>query len=99
MISVCGIYCETECKAFGDECKGCNQLQGKVAWTKFIGKSICPIYACVKDNEIANCGFCPDLPCQIMLVETKEPDKSDEQYAKDIKQRIENLKRENNLIK
>lgn len=92
MISVCGVICEKECHAFGTECEGCNQLKGKVSWTKFIGKETCPIYTCVKQKNYANCGACPDLPCKIMLIDTKHPDKTNEEYEKDINSRMMNLK-------
>jgi Protein of unknown function (DUF3795) len=92
MITVCGVYCEKECRAFGNECSGCHQLQGKVSWTKFIGKTVCPIYECVESKGYSNCLDCNELPCSTWLVETKNPDMSDEDYAKHLQDRINNLK-------
>lgn len=92
MMTVCGVFCETECHAFGIECAGCHQLRGAVSWTKFIGKSICPIYQCVLDRGFPSCADCPKLPCQIWLVETKNPDLIDAEYEQEILNRISNLK-------
>ena len=91
MITVCGVYCEKECRAFGDECIGCHQLKGKVSWTKYINKDICPIYDCVVAKGFQNCRECEDLPCDIWLVETKNPSLGDEDYAAELQNRIKNL--------
>lgn len=90
-ISICGVYCDKECCAFGTECTGCNALKGKVSWAKFIGKDICPIYQCVKNKGFNNCGDCPLLPCKIWLEDTKNPDRTDEEYEQDLVLRIKNL--------
>jgi hypothetical protein len=92
-ISVCGVFCQDECHAFGDECAGCNQLKGKVDWVKYIGKTVCPIYDCVITKRIRHCGECPELPCEIMLVETRNPDRNETEYFADIQTRIGNLKK------
>lgn len=90
-ISVCGVICSKECQAFGKDCSGCNQLQGRVSWAKFIGKTVCPIYQCVKQKGYISCAQCSDLPCAIWLVETRNPDMSDDEYNQDIQKRITNL--------
>lgn len=90
-ISVCGIYCDKECRAYGKECKGCNQLKGRVSWAKYLGKDVCPIYQCVIDKGLDNCGQCEKMPCKMWLVDTKNPDMSDEEYAKDLERRMKNL--------
>ncbi|MCU0606615.1 MAG: DUF3795 domain-containing protein [Candidatus Edwardsbacteria bacterium] len=92
MISVCGVDCENECRAFGTECIGCHQLCGKVSWAKYIGADTCPIHACVENKGYRTCGECSLLPCRTILVDTKNPDMSDEQYAEDIRRRIRNLR-------
>ena len=92
MITVCGIYCEKECHAFGDNCPGCHQLKGKVSWTKFINQEVCPIYQCVLDKGFHTCLECNQLPCRLWLVDTKNPATSDEEYAEHLQDRIKNLK-------
>lgn len=92
-ITVCGVYCQSECKAFGKECVGCEVLEGEVTWVKEIGKQVCPIYSCVKKKKLQNCGECDKLPCEIWLVETKNPDLSDKEYSAEIAHRIDNLKK------
>lgn len=91
MMSVCGVYCEKECKAFGNQCSGCHQLNGKVSWAKYIGKETCPIYQCVKEKDFSTCKNCDKLPCEIWLEETKNPAMTDEEFAKDISRRMKNL--------
>ena len=95
MITVCGVYCEKECRAFGDECEGCHQLQGKVSWAKFINKEVCPIYECVKAKGFTTCLECDQLPCNIWLIDTKNPDMSDKDYAEHLQDRINNLRNMN----
>ena len=91
MISVCGVICEKDCRAYKNNCKGCIELNGKVSWTKFLSKETCPIYKCVKDNKFVSCGQCDKRPCDIWLIETKNPSVSDTEFMKDIKNRLENL--------
>lgn len=92
MISVCGVYCETECKAYPHECKGCNQIKGKVSWAKFYNKTVCPIYECVKTRKFKTCFECDKLPCKIWH-ETRNPELSDEELKQEINWRISNLKK------
>ena len=99
-ISVCGVYCDKECHAFGVECRGCNALKGRVSWAKFLGKEVCPIYSCVINKGFSSCGECPELPCDIWLVETRNPDRTDEEYKQELACRIKNLgKKEDGRIK
>ncbi|MEA2103536.1 MAG: DUF3795 domain-containing protein [Candidatus Cloacimonadota bacterium] len=93
MITACGVYCEKECHAFGDECQGCNSLKGKVSWAKFIGKETCPIYQCVNDNGFDTCKECKKLPCDIWLKETKNPSMTDKEFKNDISRRMDNLRK------
>jgi len=91
MITVCGVYCEKECQAYGGECAGCHQLKGKVSWTKYIDKDVCPIYACVMEKGYQTCLECELMPCKIWLVETKNPSLSDKDYTAELQNRIKNL--------
>jgi hypothetical protein len=89
-LSVCGVRCSTDCKAYGTECAGCIPLEGKVSWAVFYGKEHCPIYDCVTDKGLPSCGDCGQAPCDIWVL-TRNPDASDEEYAADINNRLQNL--------
>jgi hypothetical protein len=90
-LSVCGVSCSTDCKAFSKECAGCIQLGGKVSWAKFYGKERCPIYDCVQESKYTTCGECCKAPCQVWL-DTRNPDASDEAFRADLISRLANLK-------
>ncbi|HNX01607.1 MAG TPA: DUF3795 domain-containing protein [Candidatus Cloacimonadota bacterium] len=90
MLSICGVNCRTDCHAFGTECIGCNELDGKVSWAVFYGKSTCPIYDCAMQKGLSSCGKCSDAPCKIWY-ETRNPDASDEEFEEDIASRMKNL--------
>ncbi len=56
--SKCGVCCSVDCKAYKIECDGCNELAGKVAWAKFYGKILCPIYECAELKGFLSCKEC-----------------------------------------
>ena len=91
MITVCGVYCKKECKAYDSECHGCNQIQGKVSWAKFYGDSVCPIYKCALEFGFDTCLECKKIPCSIWW-NTKNPALSQIEFEKEIGHRIKNLK-------
>ena len=90
-LSVCGVNCQVDCKAFGQECAGCNQLRGEVSWAIYLQKTVCPIFTCVSKKGFDSCGQCALVPCDIWLIETKNPDVSDADFAADIAKRLKNL--------
>jgi len=90
MISKCGVICAQDCRAFGSECEGCNELEGRVSWAEFYGKSHCPIYQCVVDKGYDTCADCGLAPCQIWY-DTRNPDASDDEFAADLASRLRNL--------
>ena len=94
-ITVCGVYCSSECHAFNEECAGCNQLAGKVSWAPEIGQECCPLYTCVVGKGFQTCAECAEVPCEIWLVETKNPAVSEAAFAAEVKRRVSNLKRLN----
>jgi len=98
-ISVCGIDCAVACiecnkheELKNNPCKGCNAMEGKLFWTKFLGLDTCPIYVCVKEKQLKHCGECAELPCKIYF-EMKDPSISDERHQQGIKDRVAVLKK------
>jgi len=91
ILSKCGVCCSTDCKAFKVECDGCNEIEGKVSWAKFYGKTLCPIYKCVVQKGVLSCDECEKAPCDIWL-QTRNPDISDEEFQADIDSRLNNFK-------
>jgi hypothetical protein len=91
MLSVCGVNCSTDCKAYQTECAGCNELGGKVSWAEFYGSEYCPIYSCAKALGYLSCSECKKPPCEIWY-STKNPDMTDEEFAADIESRLKNLR-------
>lgn len=91
MVCVCGASCDG-CKHRGNECTGgCEAMQGRVFWTKYINVDVCPVYQCVADNSYKNCGDCAKLPCEIWF-SLKDPELSDEEHQKSIDDRVAKLK-------
>ncbi len=90
MISKCGVICQIDCKAWQKECQGCNELSGKVSWAIFYNKEYCPIYECVVQKGLSNCGECGQAPCKIWI-DTRNPDAGDEEFSADINSRLKNL--------
>ncbi len=88
-ISCCGTDCG-KCGFYGKECKGCNECLGKVFHAPQ-GKA-CPIYACsVHGKKLRNCSQCDELPCAIWKA-TRDPQLSEEAFAKNIEERVRNLR-------
>lgn len=91
-ISVCGYDCY-DCKYYKkSKCTGCNNIQGEVWWTEYLTVKICPIYECVRQNKLMNCGECSKLPCDIWW-ELKDPEYSETEHKASIKTRIDTLKK------
>lgn len=89
-LSVCGVCCSTDCRAYKTECEGCVELSGKIPWAVYYGKEHCPIFQCVMDKGLESCAECGQAPCQIWF-DTRDPDLSDEQFAADISSRLRNF--------
>ncbi len=97
-MTVCGVVCESECSAFGDSCKGCRQLDGRVSWVPDIGETTCPIFTYVKESNYTSCGVCSKKPCDIWLIETKKTSVTEQEFFKDINSRLNNLRKSNSCI-
>lgn len=86
-LSCCGTECET-CYCYGEMCKGCNEVRGKVFHSP---EKACPIYGCsVNKNKFVTCANCEKIPCDIWRA-TKDPNMSDEEFEKNIAVRVKNL--------
>ena len=87
-LSCCGTDCTT-CGCYGELCKGCNDMCGKVFHAP-AGKA-CPIYECsVQKHKLVNCAACEQLPCSIWHA-TRDPQLSDAEFEASIAERTANL--------
>ena len=90
-ISACGMQCE-ECVQYKVVCPGCDEIQGKVYWAKFIGAETCPMYmCCVRMRQLAHCGQCEELPCDIFF-DTQDPSYTIEEHLREIQRRVKRLR-------
>jgi hypothetical protein len=91
-LSACGIICE-ECHFHGKECKGCDEIKGKIFWAIHVSKrGVCPIYECaVERKHYRSCAECIDLPCKIYFA-IKDPSLTDEEHRKGIERRVGRLR-------
>lgn len=88
-LSVCGTDCSA-CYCFGSMCTGCSECDGKVFHAP--EGNACPIYdCCVNQKGLNHCGECKEAPCEIWL-KTRDPKYSDEEFAENVKARIQALK-------
>lgn len=89
LISCCGSDCGS-CGCYGNLCKGCNAVSGKVFHAPE-GKE-CPIYDCSRvKNAFQSCGECGKLPCALIL-ETRDPSLSEEEFMKTVSDRVDRLR-------
>ncbi len=89
-ISVCGADCSA-CACFGNMCNGCEECEGKVFHAP--EGQACPIFACVRAKKgLPDCGKCGEVPCQIWM-NTRDPKYSDEEFEKNVAERIDTLKK------
>lgn len=91
-LSVCGVNCSTDCRAYEEDCAGCNELQGRVSWAYFYERERCPIYECAEEKGLASCGDCCYAPCHVWM-DTRNPDVTDEEFQADINKRLSNLEK------
>ncbi len=89
-LSVCGTDCST-CYCYG-ECSGCNECSGKVFHMP--EGAVCAIYDCTVNNKgFGNCGECSKAPCEIWM-KVRDPKFNDEEFAENVKMRIQALKKD-----
>lgn len=90
-ISVCGTQCAA-CYCYGELCQGCNACEGKVFHMP--DGETCAIYECtVHTKKFKDCGACEAAPCEIWL-RTRDPKFSDEEFDRNIKERMQMLKKQ-----
>ena len=88
IISCCGTDC-SKCGCYGNMCKGCNASLGEVFHAP--KGQACPIYECsINRRKLKGCGACSNIPCDIWR-KTKDPSFSDEEFERNIRERIERL--------
>jgi hypothetical protein len=92
MLSICGVNCQTDCKAYKTECEGCNELQGHISWAVFYGRERCPIYDCALGKGFSSCAECDNRPCHVWY-DTRNPEATDEEFEADINNRLNNLQK------
>lgn len=86
-MSCCGVVC-SQCEYYPAQCAGCEAVQGKVFWTRYIGRTVCEKYdCCVNQKKLAHCGMCVELPCR--RYELNDPNLSEEENERI---RAENIK-------
>lgn len=91
MISCCGTVC-SECEYYPEECRRCQEIEGKVFWLEYTGESVCDIYECChKKKKYSNCGQCEMLPCTFF--EREDPTKTPEENQVDFTRQMENLRK------
>lgn len=91
-ISICGSDC-SKCYCFeANMCSGCNENKGKVFHCPE-GEECAIYHCCVTERGYLNCLECEKIPCDIWQ-KTRDPKYSDEEFAKNIEERIETLRKE-----
>lgn len=88
-ISICGSNCD-KCYCLESRvCKGCNRCKGVVFHA---GGRECPIYnCCVTKHRFKSCLECDKIPCDIWNA-TRDPKFTDEEFEKNITNRVGLLK-------
>ena len=88
-ISICGSDC-SKCYCFESKmCTGCNNCKGIVFYN---GGKECSIYnCCVTKHGFKSCLECDKNTCDI-LMKTRDPKYTDEEFEKNISDRIAMLK-------
>ena len=56
--SRCGIDCDACAYKAGQNCQGCQKIQGTVFWGK------CDLYHCNEEKKQEHCGQCAQFPCE-----------------------------------
>ena len=78
--SRCGLHC-TDCE-YKDSCGcgGCIETKGN----PFHGE--CPVAVCCQNKGLTHCGECPDIPCELLMQYSCDPEHGDEPHGARIEQ-------------
>lgn len=88
--TVCGIVCG-ECRHFGENCIGCNNVYGQPFWLEFVNAEICPVYdCCVNEKGYDHCGQCSEFMCG-KFTRYRDPDIADDELDEVLEKMKENL--------
>lgn len=71
MIGMCGAYCGTCEWKSQMNCPGCLTAKGDMFW------GACGVAKCVIAKGILHCGFCSELPCELLLQYCDNPEHGD----------------------
>lgn len=78
--SRCGLHC-TDCEYREPcNCGGCIETNGR----PFHGE--CPVAVCCQDRGFVHCGECPELPCELLMRYSCDPEQGDTPYGARIEQ-------------
>ena len=71
LIGRCGAFCGACSWKEKTNCQGCQLCNGDMFWGK------CSVAKCSIEKGIEHCGFCPNLPCDILQAAFDNPDHGD----------------------
>ena len=80
MMAFCGAYCGVCEWKDKMNCNGCQECQSNVFWGQ------CDKAKCCIDKGFEHCGYCPEMPCQMLLELFNDPEHGDKGV------RVSNLK-------
>ena len=87
--SCCGTECSS-CGCYGTMCNGCNEIKGMVFHSE--KWKACAIYECaINNHKYGDCSAFGEVPCSIWR-NTRDHKFTDEEFEKNINQRMENLR-------
>lgn len=70
-ISMCGDQCDGCTWKEKTGCRGCHHHRGQM----FFGT--CDVAVCCSSKHLAHCGYCPDVPCEILKQVFDHPEHGD----------------------
>ena len=70
-IGMCGAYCGICDWKEKMNCPGCQACKGNMFWGE------CEVAKCCLENHFLHCGFCSDLPCDLLQQAFDHPEHGD----------------------
>jgi len=78
--SYCGLIC-TGCEYKESHgCTGCLDVKGKPFWGE------CLVAKCCQEKGFPHCGICSQIPCELLLSFSNDPEQGDDPPGKRIEQ-------------